>query len=83
MTDRMVALIDYDDDLFDITPPVLAYMQDAIQAADGRLMVMNVPAGGDGRKLQSEWNTSANTGVSSSASRVRATTWDWPGMGRK
>lgn len=39
MTVRRVILIDYDDDLFDITPPVLAYMQDAIEAAGGRLDV--------------------------------------------
>lgn len=36
MTDQKVALIDYDDDLFDITPPVLAYMHDVIQAAQGK-----------------------------------------------
>ncbi len=39
MPSHKVVLIDYDDDLFDITPPVLAYMHDVIHAADGRLVI--------------------------------------------
>lgn len=36
---QKVALIDYDNDLFDITPPVLAYMHEVIGAAGGQLAI--------------------------------------------
>ncbi|MCP4166318.1 MAG: C-terminal binding protein [Chloroflexi bacterium] len=39
MPSHKVVLIDYDVDLFDITPPVLAYMHDVIHAAGGRLVI--------------------------------------------